>query len=717
MTHLDVGYTLPSSLEVMNEYFTQWFPKAYETAANLTKRGGKETFVWTTHPWLVAQYFANATGNVSVAQVADLSHALESGTIQLHAGAFNIQSEVSTPAVAAASHAIAHELCDAHGLPRPITASQKDVPGCTVGIVKTYAEAGIEALHVGVNDFSRPPAVPQVSPPLYAPVSPFVWRDTASGADVVCYWSSGYSRMTWAITPELIVQVPGSSIALAFLMNVDNRGPQNDTQVLEGWDNLAKVFPGADIHVSSLDAYTNTVLPAKATLPVVTDELGDTWIQGIASDPLKMSAYRVAARQYAQAAADGTANLTDSRVRNFARFLAKLPEHTWGFNEGELAGENFSNAWLDANMGQPVVQRNLAAYAEQRSYINNSLAALEDHPLAAAINDEIDAAGLRVPAFPSLAGLQSWASPSTAPPSKCGALLVSFSDTGAITHLSDTASGRTWVDAKSDPTKQLSRLRYATHSEDEGTTFVQRYLNPPCSQQCNGCDFKSCNLSHAGAEKQEVDPLPVTAWRSADPASDEAAEACSFVFNVTFPSSVQTKYGAPGFASLAYQFDESGSGAAYNLTLNWFNKRPTRMAESIWLSWSPLAAPPAGWSLHKMGREVSPLNVVVNGSRSFHGILEGVSYSDASASASVDTGASGQGSMAVTAWDSPLVGVQERNPYLFMLDDQVTMPDGVHFCPFTNAYWQTNYPVMSQRPDETFRYTVSFGSSHAPVKP
>ena len=45
--------------------------------AALKARGGEERFHWTTHPWLITQMYANATGNVSQAQLDALTAAIE----------------------------------------------------------------------------------------------------------------------------------------------------------------------------------------------------------------------------------------------------------------------------------------------------------------------------------------------------------------------------------------------------------------------------------------------------------------------------------------------------------------------------------------------------------------------------------------------------------------------------------------------------------------
>ena len=40
-------------MDVLDQYCSLWFPKAYDTAAKLKARGGEERFHWTTHPWLI----------------------------------------------------------------------------------------------------------------------------------------------------------------------------------------------------------------------------------------------------------------------------------------------------------------------------------------------------------------------------------------------------------------------------------------------------------------------------------------------------------------------------------------------------------------------------------------------------------------------------------------------------------------------------------------
>jgi len=51
----DVGYA-NYTVNIINKYFTEYFPRAVEIAKDLWTGGYVETFIYTTHPWLVSLY-------------------------------------------------------------------------------------------------------------------------------------------------------------------------------------------------------------------------------------------------------------------------------------------------------------------------------------------------------------------------------------------------------------------------------------------------------------------------------------------------------------------------------------------------------------------------------------------------------------------------------------------------------------------------------------
>ena len=98
------------------------------------------------------------------------------------------------------------------------------------------------------------------------------------------------------------------------------------------WKTLEAMFPGAKVLSSTFDDFFAIANQPeiKAMLPVVTAEIGDGWIYGVPSDPLKMALFREAARQRQACIAAGECDPGAPAMRAFDRLLMKVPEHTWG---------------------------------------------------------------------------------------------------------------------------------------------------------------------------------------------------------------------------------------------------------------------------------------------------------------------------------------------------------------------------------------------------
>jgi len=67
-------------------------------------------------------------------------------------------------------------------------------------------------------------------------------------------------------------------------------------EVLGYYEILRAEFPNARLQASRLDDFFDAAQVLHSKLPVVTSELGDTWIQGVASDPRKCAEYRAVSR-------------------------------------------------------------------------------------------------------------------------------------------------------------------------------------------------------------------------------------------------------------------------------------------------------------------------------------------------------------------------------------------------------------------------------------
>ena len=265
-THLDIGYT-DTSANVTRQYFEEYIPRALQTAREMRERGGPERFRWTTGSWLIYEYLEAA----SPEQRAGMEAAIAAGDILWHALPFTTHTELMSPALFEFGLGFARKLDQRYG--RVTTAAKMtDVPGHTRGIVPLLAGAGVRFLHIGVNEGSTMPEVPPV----------FRWKGPG-GLEIVVMYEQGYGGAT---------TVPGLTHALAFGHTIDNLGPQTSAEVLDVWAHTQARFPGAQVTASTLDDFADALVPLRENLPVVTAEIGDTWIHGTGSDPAKLANVR-----------------------------------------------------------------------------------------------------------------------------------------------------------------------------------------------------------------------------------------------------------------------------------------------------------------------------------------------------------------------------------------------------------------------------------------
>jgi hypothetical protein len=119
------------------------------------------------------------------------------------------------------------------------------------------------------------------------------------------------------------------------------------------------LFHNSQLRASSFDDFFAVLDKARSQLPVVTSEIGDTWIHGISSDPYKTAAMRVLMRAHARAVSSSASSSPPPSLPDgfaeFERLLLKCPEHTWGGDQKTFlhygkGGDyfNWSNAQFQA---------------------------------------------------------------------------------------------------------------------------------------------------------------------------------------------------------------------------------------------------------------------------------------------------------------------------------------------------------------------------------
>ena len=260
--HLDVGFT-QTQAQVMRKYFDVYYPAAMRTAAAL-RGAGSERYIWTTGSWLLYEYLEQA----APAQRRAMEHAIEAGDITWHALPFSWQTEMLDRSMIEGALGLSGALNARFGR-KTIGAKMTDVPRHSRGIIAPLQAVGVRLLDIGVNSASTPPDVPDV----------FVWKDSAANSIVMIYHRHDYGS---------VLQIPGAETAISIEVRNDNSGPHTHGEIAAIYARLRTQFPEAKVEAGTLNDVALAVEPYRSKLPLVTEEIGDTWIYGIPSDPAKV---------------------------------------------------------------------------------------------------------------------------------------------------------------------------------------------------------------------------------------------------------------------------------------------------------------------------------------------------------------------------------------------------------------------------------------------
>jgi len=348
-THLDIGFT-DHAANVQRQYHDQFIPQAIATGEHFFAENPQQpAFIWTTGAWLIWDHLHSQDAT----RVKRLERAIERGLITWHGLPYTTHTELMSPAVFRAGLSYAQELDNRFGR-ATIAAKMTDVPGHTLGMVPLLAAAGVKFLHLGVNTASPVPQVPPI----------FRWR-APDGSEIVVMYQASYGETDFPAGPE---------IGLSFAHTSDNIGPQSVGQTVDTLRAMRHAHPDAEIIASTLDAFAAEMWTRRDSFPVVTQEIGDSWIHGAGSDPQKMARFRALQRLY-----DGfEPALTPERLA-FGRGLAMVAEHTWGVDiktylRDETAWDR--QAFEAARADDHRFTHTEKSWAEQRGYIDTALAEL-----------------------------------------------------------------------------------------------------------------------------------------------------------------------------------------------------------------------------------------------------------------------------------------------------------------------------------------------------
>ena len=646
--HFDAGF-IDTQAAVVQKYFTEYFPRAIQVASDM-RQSGDQRYVWTTGSWLLYGYLEQATPQ----DRHRMEQAIANGDIAWHALPFTWQTELMGPSMILGGIGLSQTLDKRFG--RTTTgAKMTDVPGHTRGIVGPLASQGVKFLDIGVNDASTPPQVPPW----------FVWK-APTGESLIVMYHHGYGDVR---------RVPDSDLAVAIVVRDDNSGPHTPKEIVATYADLQRRFPNAQVVPTGLTEIANAVEPHKNALPVITQEIGDTWIHGAASDPLKLARYREVTRLRESWLSQGKFQVGDATDLALLRHLLLEVEHTWGTD---------TKTWLDfdhyvpSDLAPMLGTKNYKvvefSWTEKRQDLLDGIATL---PLP-----------LRTEAQGLLLGLEP-KEPLVGPASLHPAnkdidtryfVLGIDPKNGAVTRLRNKQSGREWA----TPTHPLAFFSYQTLSQKDYSRFFANYV--VSEEDWAKKDFGKPNIERFGAESREWIPT------LRELRVEQNGQVCRVLASLAIDDAQALNSGRAAFPRKLYlEMVLPSASPIIQLNFYWFQKPATRLPEALWLSFNPVVSDPGRWMFDKTGAQVSPFNVVVAGNRHMHALDKGLSYRE------------GPTLFAVETLDAPVIAVGVKSPLNFS-KSQPDLAGGIHCNLFNNA-WGTNY-IMWFGEDMRFRFVL-----------
>lgn len=367
-THFDIGFT-DLSENVIRNYGNGMLRQVIETC-RATENMGKLRYVWTMPSWPLRHIIDHCEPELK----GELERLIRSGQITWHALPFTSHTDCCAPEEYAAALLYAKELSERYNKPCPVAGKMTDVPGHGLMLPELLSQAGIRFLHLGCNEFATPPDVPRL----------FFWQSQQGGRVLTMYSKGGYGT---SLLPPEDWPFP---VWMALMHTQDNCGPQTAAIITGLVEKAKKVYPGAEIVCGTMDDFYRELAQCDLSeIPVITEDLADTWIHGVGSYPKEVSQLRenrLTARElhkrYTQHFLENNKLISewDSLWNRYYEQTALFEEHTWGADVKTWLGPDRvyeKDEFLKARSTEPYrfMER---SWAEQSSRMQNASATLQE---------------------------------------------------------------------------------------------------------------------------------------------------------------------------------------------------------------------------------------------------------------------------------------------------------------------------------------------------
>ena len=615
-THLDVGFT-DFSANVTEKYINQFIPGVFKLNDN--------NFVWTTGSWLIDEFLSKADES----GVAEMESAIAAGRISWHGLPFTMHSEFMNTELFEHGIGISKRLDKRFGR-KTLAAKMTDVPGHTRGIVSLLARNDIEYLHLGKNPAVKAPDVPDL----------FRWRDI-DGREIVVQYDKEYGTYS---------EIPGTGKVVYFAHTGDNAGPPAAETLNELFGKLSEEFPGASLVAADLNTVALAVRNIKDALPVFTEELGDTWIQGVGSDPRKCSGYRGLLRYCRE--------LSPEYAESVMSRLLLIPEHTWGLDEKTHLNDtaNFVRQDFEMMRREEKFVKMERSWQEQRDYLLAAVSGLRggEYEKARELLSEYTLVYPDLSDFTCAANLQETI--------LINRYRISFDFSGAVCRLEKDN------EVFCDESHLWCKPFYEAFCKTDYDRYQSQYLidTPEWAVRDTAKCGMEVAIDHHITAESALTGLYIKDNR--------------IVVTMQINGTAHDSFGSPlDFATIMDFHDD-----CIQVDFAWWDKPATRVAEALWLGFCTRSDE---IRLHKLGEWVNPLEVVAYGNRVLHAVDYGVRAGD----------------VEIETLDAALVA--PGLPSLLNFDNaNPDLSKGVFFNLFNNV-WATNFRMWYDE-DARFRFVL-----------
>lgn len=669
-THLDIGFT-DLGKNVLDHYNQTYIPNAIATANKLNQGKSVPQFIWTTGAYLIWQYLESQNES----KVVEMEQAIKSGYIKWHGLAATFHTEAAGEFIFNQSFKFSQELDNRFGF-KTISGKMTDVPGHTKAAIPILAQNNIKFLHLGMNAVSKIPNVPDN----------FIWKN--GDDEIYVSYSKGYGD-------EVIID--GMDDIMIFAHTHDNSGPQNAGDVLAVIAKITEAYPDYIVRASTIDQFTEKLVATKPPLPIVEEEIGDTWIHGVGSDPLKMSKYYKLVELTKSWLENGDLTTTDDTYLEYLSKLMLVPEHTWGMDIKRYLSdyknytkEDFKLARAKDQITDDDLTFRYQDIAEdtkkEMQYTSFEWTARSYQLIESSWNEQRAYIDQAIDLLPSKLQSQALAAlkPKENTPKQSGVItphtkykindyVVEFGGNGEIIYLQK--QGVQYADNQNI----IGLLNYTVYGNDSFEQYRAAYLRD-LDRHSWAVDFlrPGIELQNEVIKTATYQPVVIGIDR------DET----EISVKLKYPSIATEKYGAPKEVLISYTFETD-----LNIKISLKNKDAIRYAESLSLQINPKVCNPSGYSIQKLGQYLSPLDIVGGGNKVAHVVDNAIKYD------AIDK------KFKITALDNRLVYVGQDN----ILDYNDYFPkieNGFYFCLYNNI-WGTNFRLWYED-DISAEYIISF---------